>query len=122
MTAIITSLIAGIFTLLAAWISRPSASQSPEKNLSKETPVNTPVATTTSASLILGIISFIAWYIPIFGFPVSLIGMALGVKDITNPSKKMARVGIWLNVVGLMATCANSAIGAYLGYKGLLQY
>jgi len=120
MTAIITSLIAGIFTLLAAWISRPSASQSPEKNLSKETPVNTPVATTTSASLILGIISFIAWYIPIFGFPVSLIGMALGVKDVTNPSKKMARLGIWLNVIGLMATAANSAIGAYLGYKGEL--
>lgn len=65
------------------------------------------------ASLVLGIISLIAWIIPLIGAPVSIIGLVLGVK-------KKYTAGIVLNVIGLVLTVANAAIGAYMGATGQL--
>ena len=62
----------------------------------------------STASLVLGIISLIVWLLPLIGFPVSIVGLILGVR-------KKYTVGIVLNVIGLVITVANSAIGAYMG-------
>jgi len=66
---------------------------------------------TSTASLVLGIIGFLAWLIPLFGLPVSITGLVLGIK-------KHYTLGIVLNVIGLMLTVANAAIGAYMGMTG----
>lgn len=65
----------------------------------------------STGSLILGIIGLIAWFIPLFGAPVSIIGLVLGVR-------KNYTTGIVLNVIGLVLTVANAAIGAYMGATG----
>ena len=67
----------------------------------------------TKTSLILGIISLIAWLLPIVGVPVSLVGLIFGIKLKYNP-------GIVLNIIGLMLCVANAAIGAYMGATGQL--
>ena len=65
----------------------------------------------STASLVLGIISLIVWLLPLAGFPVSIIGLVLGIR-------KKYTVGTVLNVIGLMLCVANSAIGAFMGATG----
>ena len=67
----------------------------------------------STASLVLGLIGLIAWIIPLIGFPVTIVGLILGIK-------KKYTVGIVLNVICLLLTVANSAIGAFMGYHGML--
>jgi uncharacterized membrane protein len=71
------------------------------------------------ASFVLGIVSLIAWCIPICGAPVTLVGIVLGVRGLQSTSQRaMAIVGIILCSLGLIATLVNAAIGAYLGATG----
>ena len=67
-----------------------------------------------TASFVLGIIGMVAWFIPLFGFPITITGLVLGVK--ASPTKKR-ETGINLCTVGLILTSINSAIGAYLAYS-----
>ena len=65
-------------------------------------------------SLILGIISLIAWFFPLFGFPISIIGLSKSIKK-NNNQLDFSKIDILLNSLGLLLTVINSAIGAYLG-------
>lgn len=50
---------------------------------------------------ILGLVSIIAWYIPLIGFPVTIIGIifsALGMKSQTNKGKAIARINFINNI------------------------
>jgi hypothetical protein len=74
------------------------------------------------ASLSLGLFGLIAWFLPIIGFPVTITGLVLGFKSLNGPRRGMATAGIVLCIIGLVATTANAAIGAYLGATGQLHY
>jgi hypothetical protein len=71
-------------------------------------------------SLVLGITGLAAWYFPIAGFPVTIIGLITGVIGQKSSKKKMAIAGLVLSIIGLAATIVNSAIGAYQGATGQL--
>lgn len=61
---------------------------------------------------ILGLVSIVAWFIPLFGYPVTICGIifsAKGLKSVTNKSK--ATVGLILSIVFLVATLINSILG-----------
>mgnify|MGYP002084183088 CR=1 FL=1 len=65
--------------------------------------------------LILGLVSIIAWFIPLVGFPVTVIGIvfsALGLKSQTNKGKAVA--GLVLSIIFLVITLINSIMGAIL--------
>ena len=70
-------------------------------------------ASKSTTSLVLGIVSLIAWFIPLIGFPVSITGLVFGIRN-----KHTA--GIVLNVIGLVLTLINSVVGAVLGAQGEL--
>jgi len=71
------------------------------------------------ASLVLGVINLCAWFIPLCGAPLAIIGIVLGYLGMKDPSQKtLAIIGIVLSVLGLIATCINGAVGAYLGSTG----
>ena len=72
------------------------------------------------ASMILGIVGFLAWCIPLCGFPVCLTGLILGIVGIKKGGKGMAIAGIIMSAITLVMTIVNSAIGAYLGATGQL--
>ena len=76
-----------------------------------ETPATCTGKSTTS--LVLGILSLIFWLLPLFGLPISIIGLVFGVK-------KKYTAGIVLNVIGLCLTVINAAIGACMGASGQL--
>ena len=73
-----------------------------------------------TASLVLGIVSMLAWLLPIIGLPTSIVGLVLGIKSINSPSRGLAITGLTLSIIGLVLTIINASIGAYLGATGQL--
>ncbi|HCK66105.1 MAG TPA: DUF4190 domain-containing protein [Anaerolineae bacterium] len=71
------------------------------------------------ASLVLGVINLCAWFFPLCGIPLALVGIVLGyfgMKDI--PSKNLAIAGIALSAFSLLLACGNAALGAYWAATG----
>lgn len=92
-----------------------------DSNYMQQTPAPKPEQKGFSiASMILGIVGFLAWCIPLFGFPVCLTGLILGIVGIKKGGKGMAIAGIIMSAITLVMTIVNSAIGAYLGATGQL--
>lgn len=74
------------------------------------------------ASLVLGIINLCAWFLPICGIPMSIVGLVLGFLGMKDPSQKtLAIIGMVLCGIGLLLGCGNAVFGAYLGVTGGLQ-
>ena len=74
-------------------------------------------------SLVLGVINLCAWFLPICGIPLSLVGLVLGFFGMKDPSQKtLAIIGMALCGLGLLAGCVNAAYGAYLGYTGQTNF
>ncbi len=74
------------------------------------------------ASMVLGICGFLAWCIPLLGFPVSITGLVLGIVGMKKGGRGMAIAGIITSAITLVLTLANSLLGAYLGATGQLYY
>lgn len=72
------------------------------------------------ASMVLGIVGFIAWCLPLVGFPVTIVGLVLGILGIKKGGKGMAIAGIIMSSITLVLTLINSIWGAYLGMTGQL--
>ena len=72
------------------------------------------------ASMVLGICGLLAWCLPLFGYPVCVTGLVLGIIGIKKGGKGMAIAGIILCAITLALTIFNSALGAYLGATGQL--
>lgn len=69
------------------------------------------------ASLVLGILSMVAWFIPLFGLPISTVGLTLGILARKSVRRKIALWGIVLSAFGLVLSLANGGYGVYLGTK-----
>jgi hypothetical protein len=67
-----------------------------------------------TTSLVLGSIGLLAWCLPILGLPVTITGIVLGVKGLQSYKHGTAITGIVLNIVGLMLSLLNAALGAYI--------
>ncbi len=72
-----------------------------------------PTGSGTMTPVVLGCIGLVAWLIPLFGFPITIIGLVLGIR-------RKSTAGIILCIIGLVLTIINSAIGAYKGAQGTL--
>ncbi|MBN1535044.1 MAG: hypothetical protein JXA20_20415 [Spirochaetes bacterium] len=70
------------------------------------------------ASLILGIIGMLVWLFPFLGFPVSIVGLVLGLRSFELPGKGIPIAGIVLCVISLTFSSVNGGIGCYLGSTG----
>lgn len=64
------------------------------------------------ASFILGWVSILAWCIPLFGLPVTIVGLVLGILGRKSSRKTMAIVGIVLCSLFLVASIINAVLGA----------
>jgi len=73
-----------------------------------------------TASLVLGIIGLVAWFLPIIGFPVTIVGLVLGIKGMKSAKRDRAIAGVVMSIIGLALTIINSVAGAVLGALGLL--
>lgn len=72
------------------------------------------------ASVILGVIALFAWLVPVLGFPISGMGLILGMLAVLNNTfnkaivKGMAIVGISLCTLGLIGSIMNRTIFALI--------
>lgn len=77
-------------------------------------------------SLLLGILSLVAWLIPTLGIPITVLGLIIGVQtlrgvgmpDLRREEKGMAAAAVVLCGLGLLATVGNFAYRAYLVATG----
>lgn len=79
---------------------------------------NTPTTDNKNAvrGFILGIISIIAWIIPLFGYPVTICGIVFSAKGLNiKTNKGLAIAGLVLSIIFLIFTIVNSIIGAIMG-------
>ena len=60
----------------------------------------------------------IPWFIPLFGLPISIVGLVLGIKSVKSEKRGMAIAGIVMSSIGLVLTIINGALGAYLAATG----
>lgn len=70
------------------------------------------------ASMVLGICGFIAWLIPLFGYPVTIVGLIMGISGIKKGGMGMAIAGIICSSICLLLTIGNSVLGAMMAMKG----
>lgn len=64
---------------------------------------------------ILGLISIVAWLLPLCGYPVTICGIVFsskGFSSTTNKNKAIA--GLTLSIIFLLATLANSVLGVLM--------
>jgi predicted Zn finger-like uncharacterized protein len=65
-------------------------------------------------SVVLGLLGLVGWCLPIVGLPITIAGLTFGVKSVNSSNRGAATIGIVLNVIGLILTLINGALGAYL--------
>lgn len=71
------------------------------------------------AGFIIGIVSLCAWFLPCVGLPVTITGLVLSIMGLkSEKNKTFAIVGTVLCGLGLLASIANAALGAYMGATG----
>ena len=73
-------------------------------------------------SMILGIAGFLAWCIPLVGFPVCITGLILGIIGIKKGGKGMAIAGIIMCAITLLLTIINSVLGAMIAVSAQQMY
>ena len=64
------------------------------------------------AGFVLGLISIVAWILPLVGYPVTIVGIVLSAKAIKQDKTNLkAKIGLGLSIAGLVATLINSILG-----------
>lgn len=59
------------------------------------------------------IFNLCAWFIPLYGCPMALVGIGLCYFGMKSPKyKTFAIIGLVISVLGLIATLINGALGA----------
>jgi hypothetical protein len=72
----------------------------------------------STAALVLGILSLVAWLLPILGLPVSAAGLGLGVAGRQSGRRRRAIAAIVLASLGLALTILNAGVATYQAYLG----
>jgi hypothetical protein len=86
-------------------------------NTAENNNTNTETATGTTG-LVLGIVTMILWFIPLFGIPLSIWGLVSSVKAKGRGAKGKATAGLVLCIISLTLGVINASIGAYQGATG----
>ena len=71
-------------------------------------------------SLVLGIAGLVTWIVPLFGLPITIVGLIMGVKGRNSQKAGTATAGIVLSVLGLIASFIHAVVAAYLWATGKL--
>ena len=64
--------------------------------------------------MILGLVSIIAWILPLIGYPVTICGIIFSAMGLKAEKKTQAIVGIILSIIFFLVTLLNSILGVIL--------
>lgn len=71
------------------------------------------------AGFVFGTASLVAWCIPLFGFPTSVVGIVLSALGLGSSARGMAVAGLVMSVVGLLASIVNGLLGAAIALDSM---
>lgn len=71
-------------------------------------------ATKAMVGFILGLVGIIAWFLPIIGVPVTILGIIFSALGINSQNRNKAIAGLILSIVFLVVTLINSFLGALM--------
>lgn len=71
------------------------------------------------ASMVLGIVGFVAWFLPLLGYPVTITGLVLGCLARKDRKNGFNLAGIVLSIITLVLTLINSLLGVLLVFSQL---
>ena len=74
----------------------------------------------SKAPIILGVISCIAWFFPLIGLIISIVGIGISAKKIKELSYKAYKIELALNIIGLVLTIIYFVVNFVILYKQLL--
>ncbi|BDC00531.1 hypothetical protein LTX14_002684 [Clostridium perfringens] len=74
----------------------------------------------SKSPIILGVISCIAWFFPLIGLIISIVGIIMSSKKIKEFSCKAYKIALALNIIGLVLTIINSIAGMIMVYHKLM--
>lgn len=77
----------------------------------------TPTKSPAPVGFILGLVSLIAWILPLAGYPVTICGIVFSAKQLKSTdssAKVMAIIGLILSIIFLIVTCINSFLGVLI--------
>jgi len=67
-----------------------------------------------TAGMVLGIIGLFAWFIPLVGFPVNIVGIVMSSKGLESAIRGRATAGLVLSIIGLVLSAINSFAGVLM--------
>lgn len=68
-----------------------------------------------NTGFILGLVSIVAWFIPLFGYPVTICGIVFSSKGLSSKNRHgKAVAGMVLSIIFLVVTLINSIVGAII--------
>jgi len=67
-----------------------------------------------TAGLVLGIVSMVAWFIPLIGYITTILGIVFSSQGRNSTNRGRATAGLVLSIIALILTLGNSAAGIYL--------
>lgn len=67
---------------------------------------------------VFGLIGLVAWFIPLFGLPITITGLVLSIVGLKSVKRGLAITGIVLSSIGFLVSIVNASIGAYMGITG----
>lgn len=79
-----------------------------------------PKAKKAKVGFILGLVSIVAWLIPLIGLPVTICGIIFSALGLGSAQRKKAITGLVLSIVFLIASLGNAVAGAVL--SGIKEY
>lgn len=72
-----------------------------------------------TTGFVLGLVSIIAWIIPLFGYPITICGIVFSTKGLKSSKKTMAIIGLVLAIIFLLLTLGNSIAGVIQALEAL---
>jgi len=81
-------------------------------------PPHTAPRAENNTSYYMGIISLIAWLLPIIGLPVSIIGLYLGYQE-KEKGNNSIRNGILFSAIGLVLSLINAILGGIMAVMSM---
>lgn len=64
-----------------------------------------------TAGMVLGIIGLFASFIPLFGLPVNIVGLVMGILGLKSEKKGKAKAGVILSGIGMILTIGWAVYG-----------
>lgn len=71
-------------------------------------------ASKATVGFVLGLISIIAWILPLIGYPITIAGIIFSSSAIHSKNRGKAIAGLILSIICLIATLINSILGVLL--------